>query len=394
MRKILIIALNGLTRVARDRRALIMLLLFPMILIAILGQALKGMMGGGDIKPFPVLVINADQAVMQPARFEFGKILVTDVLGSDGARKILDVTAADDLEKARQQVANGKAVALIYVPASFTADVIAGRPAKIEVAADPGQPLQSEIVAQIVQSFTDALVTNTLAVKELGPQALQAQSADAARQAQALLPKLVETSSGARKVTAIQYYAAAMAVMFMVMTALQRAKDIIRDRQEGTLARILTSPTGKLTVMFGQIVSSIVVIMAQFLVLMIGTRLIFGVDWGPWGAALLLGTAFALAGAGIGTAAAGMLKDPQAADALGGILGNIFAALSGGMFPIYFFGKGMKLAAHVIPNYWGLTGFLDQMAGLGLERVWLPVAVLAGMGLVTGSLGAWRLASK
>ncbi|MDB4894613.1 MAG: hypothetical protein JWN15_875, partial [Firmicutes bacterium] len=39
-------------------------------------------------------------------------------------------------------------------------------------------------------------------------------------------------------------------------------------------------------------------------------------------------------------------------------------------------------------------GFLDIMAGLSLSNIWLPVAVLVAVGAVTGTVGAWRLASR
>ena len=127
---------------------------------------------------------------------------------------------------------------------------------------------------------------------------------------------------------------------------------------------------------------------------MVGTRLLYQVSWGNWTASLTLGAAFALAAAGIGTAAAGIFGDPRAADSATGVIGMIFAALSGSMFPLYLFPDGLKMIAKFIPNYWALQGFLDQMSGLGLSYLWLPVAVLSAIGVVTGGLGAWRLASK
>lgn len=161
-----------------------------------------------------------------------------------------------------------------------------------------------------------------------------------------------------------------------------------------TWARLLVGPTGRGTILAGQIMGIMIVVLTQFIVLMLGTRILYGVDWGGWAPALLLGAAFSLAAAGIGTAAAGFFNDPKAADASVGLVGNIFAMLSGGMFPLYLFGDGLRAVARFIPNYWGLQGFLDQMAGLGTGELWRPLAVLALMGVATGALGAWRLAPR
>jgi ABC-2 type transport system permease protein len=382
MRKIVLIALNALTRLSRDRKALMMFILMPMVLIAILGTALKGMLDEGHISPIAVAVIDADR--------QLGKMLTDEILGSDQVRQLVDVKAGTDLQAAKGLVANGKLVAVIYVPPTFTADVMAGKAAQVQIFSDPGNPTGASIIEQIVGSFTDQVTTGSLAARTLGPQAAQ----QAVQASQAGLPKLIAAPTGTRQVEAIQYYSAAMAVMFMVMTAFARAKTILQDREEGTLNRILISPTSKATIVTGQILGNVVVLLAQFVVLLLGTRLIFQVDWGAWGPALLLGIAFSVAVAGIGTAAAGLLNDSRAADSMVGVVGNIFAVLSGGMFPLYIFPDSLRVVAHFVPNYWALQGFLDQMAGLGLSYLWTPLAVLAAIGLTTGGLGAWRLVSK
>lgn len=411
MRKVLAIALNGLARTARDKRALALFLLMPMMLIGILGAALKGMLSGGRINPFEVIVVNADAPArppvasgtpaFAPARFptfHFGKILAEEILTGDRVREVMRVAPATDLEKAKSDVSAGKAAAVVYVPPTFTADALAGRPATVQVFSDPGRPVQADIVSQVVRSFTDSVASGALLGRIQGLDGARKFQTEGSAGSEALdprgAPRLTEVPSGARPVSAIQYYSAAMAIMFMVMTALARAKDIMRERQEGTLFRMLVSPTSRATVLAGQILGSVALVLAQFIVLMLGTRFLFGVYWGAWLPALLLGAAFALAAAGIGTAAAGLLNDPRSADASIGLVGNIFGALSGGMFPIYIFPEGLKLVAKFIPNYWALQGFLDQMAGVGLSSLWLPVAVLVAMGMATGGIGAWRLASK
>jgi len=390
----------------------------PMVLIGILGAALGSLMNSGGIEPFAVILVNADQPVRpavppgtpaavieQLPTLHLGKILEEDVLASDQVREIMHVTVATDLDEAKATVADGKAVAVIHVPADFSASVLTGSarslltgsarsvPGKapnVDLYADPAAPTETAIVEQIVQIFTEQVTTGSLATQLVGPERAEQVMAEI----NAALPEVADAAAGAKPVEAIQYYAAAMAIMFMVMTAFDRAKEILQERQEGTLARILTSPTGKATLIAGQILGSMAILMAQFLILLIGTRLLYQVDWGSWPGALLLGAAFSLAAAGIGTAAAGIFTDPRAADSATGTAGVVFAALSGAMLPLYVFPDGLKLMARAIPNYWALQGLLDQMAGLGPSYLWTPVAVLTGIGIVTAGVGAWRLAVK
>ncbi|HYG56630.1 MAG TPA: ABC transporter permease, partial [Symbiobacteriaceae bacterium] len=361
--------------------------------------------GQGNVSGFTVIVVNQDTeatlplppgmpAAMagQPPTMNLGRILAEDVFASDQLKELITLKTTADLEAARATVVDGKAAAVVHVPSTFSADVLAGRKSAIEVIADPARATHADIVEQIVLSFTEEVTASGLVGRTLG--AAQAMEMITAGMNRSVLPKVVSASAGAKQVDAIQYYAAAMAVMFMVMTAFARAKDVLTERADGTLPRMMMSPTARATVVAGQVLGNVLVVMAQFIILMIGTRLIFGVHWGPWGAALLLGAAFALAAAGIGTAAAGLLNDPRAADGAIGSVGVLFGALSGGMFPLYNFPDSMLLMAKFVPNYWGLQGFLDQMSGLGADYLWLPLTVLTAIGLSTGTVGAWRLASK
>lgn len=404
MRKVLVIAVGALTRTARDKKTLLLLLAMPMILIGILGQALQGLMSEPAMKPFDVLILNADVAARPPLpegaprelaeqlpSYHFGRILADDVLRSEQAGRILKVTDASSLTEARAMVASAKVSALVYVPDSFTADVLAGRPASVQVITDAGRPTQAEIVRQIVSVFTEEIAAGRLAAVALGPERAALMTADAARAAAATVK---EAPSSLKAVSALQYYAAAMGIMFMVMTALGRAKDLIQERQDGTLYRMLTSPTSKGAILAGQALGTLVVVMAQFLTLLAGTRLIYGVYWGPVLPVLVIGFAFCVAAAGIGTATAAILNDPRAADAAVGVVGNLFAALSGSMFPLWGFPETMKLIAKFTPNYWALQAFVDQMSGAGTARLWLPLLILMTLGLVSGALGTWRLADN
>jgi len=378
----MIIACCALLRLFRDRTALLVFLLLPVLLIGILGASLGSLMDGRDLGPFDVIVVGADQP--------FGRILVNEVLASDRVAAILRTAAAADLDEARAAVLRGEAVAVIHLPATFSADVLEGRSPAIDLYADPGRPIEAAIVERIVQAFADEVSTVGLTSRFVG-------WADAQRLAaviEAGLPEVTEVAAGARPVSAIQYYAAAMAVMFMVMTAFSRARAILKERDDGTLTRIVVSPTSKAAVIAGQILGIIVVLFAQFVILMLTTRLLYQVDWGSGWGALLIGTAFSAAAAGIGTAAAGLFTDARAVDAATTAVGLVFGSLSGSMIPLYQFPDGLKLVAHFIPNYWALQGFLDQMAGLGSGYLWLPVALLIAIGTAAAGVGAWRLASR
>lgn len=412
MQKAFYTAWNGLSRMARDRQALALLILMPMILIGILGAALNNGFRSGSIQRFDVLLVNEDQGAYG---LNLGRILAEQVLGSEPVQELVRVLPAADAAAAREQVAGGAAVAAIRVPPGYTRGQIEGGGPPLVVWSDPGRPWHGEIVAAIVRQFSDGVqaVALSFLLGGIEPPALPTagggfsppvgagapdQGQELVRQMQEeigrTMPRVVSVPAGTRSVTALEYYAAAMSAMFMVMTALGRAGELIRERQQGTLPRMLVTPTPRAAIIAGQILGSLAILLAQFGVLYLGTRWVYGVQWGPLPAVLALGTAFGLAVTGIGTAVTAFINDPRAADASIGVVGTLFAALSGGMIPLYAFPPALKAAAHLVPNYWALKGFLDLMSGMGPGAVLQPAAVLAAVGLAAGALGTWRLAAR
>lgn len=200
--------------------------------------------------------------------------------------------------------------------------------------------------------------------------------------------------AGGGLVSGLQYYAAAMALLFILTGTIQRGGTLLEERRSGTLQRMLTAPVARGEVLAGQALGSAVLALAQCALLMAGTRLVFGVTWGTWYGALLLGGSFSLAAAGIGTALAGMLKDRKAMDIASGAISNLLGLLSGALIPLSAFPAWLKTVAHFTPNYWAMEGLLDQMASVDAPRLWLPVAVLGCIALVTGAFGTWRMAAR
>ena len=157
----------------RDRNALILMILAPLVLSAIIGSAFGGFISGSDPAPFdaiPVLVINEDEGAQGDQFME--------ILTSDDLADLLDVTQMTDLTAAREQVQAGDARAAILIPASFSAAVEGGGDgaseqavSQIQFYADPGATLTPNIVrgvvTQIVNGFNTAAISVDVTVEQL-----------------------------------------------------------------------------------------------------------------------------------------------------------------------------------------------------------------------------------
>lgn len=377
--KALYIAGAALLRLGRDRRALTMIVLLPLVLIGILGAALGGLIGGErpPLERFPVAVFNGDDGGL-------GDLLVNDVLQGDLGESLLDVRHYDSADAVSAVVQREEAYAGVIVPARFTAAIFQGDRVTVQVLGHS----RRELHAGIVRSVVDAFVDQTNAIRAVPPGADEAVMLSVLAQQP---PPIAHVPPGPKPVSAYQYYAVGMAVMNCLFTAVGRGRDFLLQRQERQLQRLFISPTGRGTVVFGQFLAAVAIVYGQFLAIMGGTRLVYGVSWGEsiW-PALLLAFAYSVAAAGISMIVAGFVGSTQAADQIGNVGVNLLAALGGSQVPVYIFPPVLRSLARWTPNGRTLQAMTDIMSGR-LDGLGGTVLGLIGFGLALSALAAVRL---
>ena len=164
------------------------------------------------------------------------------------------------------------------------------------------------------------------------------------------------------------------------------------ERQEGTLRRLLTTPTRKATFLLGTITGQVVMAVVQMLLLVGFGLLVMKVNWGhsPAALALILFTA-ALAAAALGTTLGTFVRTPEQANGLSIMLGMTMALLGGCWYPIELFPSFVQTAAKILPTTWAMQGMLDLvLRGQGLSAVLPEAAVLVGFAVVFFTVGVRR----
>ena len=87
-------------------------------------------------------------------------------------------------------------------------------------------------------------------------------------------------------------------VLFMFLTSMTAATQLIVSRQLGVSRRMFATPTGAGTIIIGETLGRFAVAMIQGLFIFVGTALVFGVEWGDPIAAGAVIVAFGLVGTG------------------------------------------------------------------------------------------------
>lgn len=395
MRKIFLIAYYDLVQLLRDRVALIFMLALPFGLTLVAGAAFGN---NGELQDIPVVVVNQDTGFLGSA--------LTEMLQSDTLRPLLATQVYTDPRRALEQVRRDQAAAAVIItPAAerpgppLTATVPFAAPA-ITLVANPSRPVGSAVVRAIVRRFVDgvnthsaagALVFATLAREgalpqdEEGLQTLgEAWSREAARAFGAREPaaRLVPLDESRRAFDPLAYFAPSMAIFALMFTMTQGGSVLLVEREGGTLARMLATPTRPATILAGKLIGLWLGGWAQLAVLLSVSAVLFNVTWGDPPAVILVCFALVLAASGWGLLIAAVARTTGEAQAAGIIVSLVFGLTAGHFFPRDNLPIWLQQAGRISPNAWGLESFLTLLEGGGVADVLGHVAALLAMAML------------
>jgi ABC-2 type transport system permease protein len=201
---------------------------------------------------------------------------------------------------------------------------------------------------------------------------------------------LRDVSATARLLDTKTYFAAGMAVFFLMFTVQFGVSSLIEERTEGTLPRLLAAPVSRAAIVLGKLLTSVALGVISVGVLVVGTTLLLGASWGnPVGVGLLV-VAGVLAATGITSVVASLARTAEQAGSWQAVVAVTLGMLGGAFFPIQQSGSFMATVSLVTPHAWFLRG-LGDLTGGGVVDVLPAVAALLLIALLTGAVALLRL---
>jgi ABC-2 type transport system permease protein len=164
------------------------------------------------------------------------------------------------------------------------------------------------------------------------------------------------------------------------------------ERQQGTLRRLLTTPSRKATFLLGTLGGQLALALVQMLLLVGFGVYVMGLEWGrsPAGLLVML-VSFGLAAVALGTMLGTFIKTESQGSGLSIMLGMVMALLGGCWYPSEFFPQIAQTAARALPTAWAMQGLSDLvMRGQGLTEILPEAGVLLGFAVVFLTVGVWR----
>ena len=406
MQNIPVIAWLDLLIFLRSRSNLIQLLLIPVVLTLALGFALGDR--AGEAVTLRLDVLDEDRSprsrrLLQALRSQ-GPAL--QVCPAAGEACVWEEAGPVDREAALAPVQRGESDALLRIPAGYAAQVAARERVILPfhsraalAAADPvWQAVQralSSINLAISAEDTAGALHTALGLDEEG----QADYREAARQlaAEAWSERadLVATSkTGASQGSSdvpggFAQSVPGMATFYALFNVMGGGMAVImRERREGTLARMATLPLRRSEVLAGKILARVATGILQFLIIFaLGAAI--GLDLGRVPLPLaLLALVYVLCVTALGIALSGLIRNEEQASLLTALIAMTMAALGGAWWPLTLAPPFMQAIGKLTPVAWAMEGFhqLIWRAG-GLTEILPSLTVLALYCVIFFALG-------
>lgn len=182
----------------------------------------------------------------------------------------------------------------------------------------------------------------------------------------------------------ITYYAGAIAILFLLFSAMQSAATLIEERQAGILDRLAVGPGGTDAVIAGKFLFLTLQGIVQVGLIFAIAALIYGVDitdaFGFW---LLTTGAAAAAAAGLALAVAALCTTRQQAQTVSTFLVLVFSAIGGSMVPRFMMPDWAQTLGRFTPNAWAIEAYYGTVGrGEGLPDLFPEIVRLCAMAVV------------
>ncbi|HEU4745237.1 MAG TPA: ABC transporter permease [Anaerolineales bacterium] len=402
MKKLFLIGIKDLKLMFRDRAALVFMLLAPFLLTIGMGFVTGRFSGSSSgLSDIPVVIVNLDHEQLGDA--------LADVFSSQELAELMEPTASSDPEAARQFIDDDEAAAAVIIPEGFTRSIIPAEgtsfdagfvqpePVKIEVYANPARPTSSGVVKAIVDEFVSRVEEGRTSGMTSIVQLMQAgllDPQDAEREARALFQNVDQTQTtaitlktnqeGAEAVEfdILAYMAPGMALLFLMYTVSYGGRSILAERSQGTLPRLLVSPTSTSQVLGGKVLGIFFMGVAQVTILILASSIFFGLKWGDTPGLAVLIFATVLGATGWGMLITAIARTPAQVGSLGSAIMLIFGILGGSFINLDQMPSMVRTLSKITPNAWGLDGFTTLALGGRLPNLTEPVTALLIMGAV------------
>jgi ABC-2 type transport system permease protein len=353
---IALIVKNAWTQLRRDRAAQILAFVVPIAFFSIFAVIFGG--GGNRMNGtsrVAVAVVDEERsaksrALVEALQADSGLSVVTtrQVRPGDNARETLT------RETAEQMVKSGEVPAALVLPPGVGASIgsLGSAGVKALVLNDPSDPVAGRMVGGLLQRAALRAAAAGGGFMGMAP-----------RDAEEMMPLRFEQRAvlgEKRGSPMVAFYAAGIAVMFIMFSAAAAGGALIEETESGTLERVLTSGLGMTGLLLGKWIYLTSLACVQVVVMFVWGMLVFKLPLLEHLPGFIVMTVCtSAAAAAFGLVLATLSRTRQQLSGLANLLVLSLNALGGSMFPRFLMSDALQRASLIGFNAWALEGYLD-----------------------------------
>ncbi|PJR04845.1 ABC transporter permease [Avrilella dinanensis] len=184
------------------------------------------------------------------------------------------------------------------------------------------------------------------------------------------------------KPNSVQHNIAAWTLFAMFFIVVPLSVNMVKEKNQGTYIRLLTSPVSHLVFLGGKIITYLIICLLQFYVMLFIGKFVFpyfgliALEWTNLGLLTIVALFCGLAAIGFGVLLGTYAETQEQSAPFGATSVIILAALGGVWVPVFAMPDIMQGFAKISPMNWGLNAFYDILLRQGGLSDILPDIIL------------------
>lgn len=193
---------------------------------------------------------------------------------------------------------------------------------------------------------------------------------------------LPTTNNQQTQPNSVQHNVPAWTLFAMFFIVVPLSINLVKEKNQGTYVRLLTSPVSHLVFLGGKIITYLIICLLQFYVMLLIGKFVFpyfgliALEWTNLGWLTIVALFSGLAAIGFGVLLGTFAKTQEQSAPFGATSVIILAALGGVWVPVFAMPEIMQGFAKISPMNWGLNAFYDVLLRQGGLSDILPDIIL------------------
>lgn len=395
MNKIVNIFKKDFKRRVRSPWGIVILLVIPIIMTSMFGAVF----GGGSSKNIKIKIFIEDRDNT------FFSNLIVKIFDSPDVKKFIEAKTVKD-GTGEDMIREKKASALLIIPVKFSQNFFDGKKSEFVLIKNPAEQffppviedlssMMTKLLSAVLQVFSDELKQISMFMKNRSQgiekfklEKIFSGSYDKIKKvSKFIFPPLISFKSinvnkKTKEASGLNIFSMLLppiSVMFLMFIIEIFLRDILQEKEDGTMQRILYSPVKSSTYIVAKILSGWIMGILMFFILVVFGMVFFGINWGNYLFLLLLVVITAFAISSFFAFINSIFRDKKQASSITAPLILIMSAAGGSMVPYSLLPPFVKKFSFLSINFWFMDGSNKVLSS---KFPLMGIIVLGIMGIV------------